>query len=197
MNLEWISPFQPDAASDWWNFGVAAAAAVGTIAATWVAVVTSRGAVRRESDALLRAGESEEKLEWIRMAAQASRVRHKARYGKFVGADAHLDVVVRVFNRSDDPIFDVELLPEPPLGYPYGQPYPTVDNNDEPLPRTLEAGSEGELTVSVWATQGMDSLPRPQPTLSVSFTDFRGVAWLRTSSGELITPPPPAIGQVT
>jgi len=35
-------PFQPDAASDWWNFAVNILVAAGTIAAVWVAVATAR-----------------------------------------------------------------------------------------------------------------------------------------------------------
>lgn len=66
-----MSPFQPDAASDWWNFGAAVAAAIATVVAVLAAQANSRKADRR-------AQRAEEDAIAARDDARADRARAEA-----------------------------------------------------------------------------------------------------------------------
>lgn len=151
-------------AVEWWTFGAEALGAVGTIAATWIAVTLAKRA-REEANELR---DRERRRLAVRISARVSRTFTTAP-GQVV-EPGRMRWIVDVRNYSEATIYDVVAHVHASTGnVAVGTPM-------------IEPGSSAHMN-----SEQLNLANEPDPEMSVWFQDAHGLSWMRTTSdGHLV-----------
>jgi hypothetical protein len=170
----------PDSASSWAGVVVSLLAALATVGAVVVALLSAHRESKRHDVLEARQAMADEERAWLLQSAQARLVRHEFTYpeGPESASDGAIDAKVSVRNLSSEPVHDVEVVLDSPLvvhlyvGYhrPFVDAIPPSSVHQWELDPRYEHNAKG--------------FPR-RPTARLRFTDDWGQRWERTHVGKL------------
>lgn len=195
------SPFQPDAASDWWNFAATMAAAMAGGAAVWVSVFTARAA--RADAKAARAETAAVIAESIVTARRADAARKAERQATAIHVEASWPapgaadmmwptLTVNLHNRSDRTVTSVDIqwdvrhnLPERHRGEAISADSPA----DFGSMTSLAAGGSQLFTGMRYQLGEYGS----ELGFRVSFTDAYHDRWRAEPDGSILLVSPPLV----
>lgn len=178
--------YVPGDCFDYWMRLIAAVGSVGTAAGVIVALVSFIRTRRADRESREEQNRLAAERNYLDNAKQALQVVQHSEYDHDsvrTSQDAHVRVIITIENRSDDPIYDLNYIPESPLGLSYGQ-----ESDLEPKLRILAGGKTHRAALVVHATTGIVNMPR-RPLITLDFTGRDGARWRRPAIGKPVAPP--------